>query len=397
MPAHQVCQKFFRDSLLPFHKYRQNALLDATTALINGASLSLTSIGRFMPGGAQVKNKIKRADRLLGNQALQKDVPLIFSNIISMLTSRLSLCVIAVDWSGYPTQDFHILRASLVCDGRSIPLLSQVVASDMQQNAVVQSDFLSALSDAIGSDKKVIIITDAGFRNTWFRQVKMLGWDFIGRVRGAVLLNLHSEGDRWRRGETLTAAKEPISLGAGSLARDKKSRCDGYFYLHKQAPKMRKNKRARGRLFSAKTEKEQREAGREPWLIFTSTTEFEPRKIMKLYSRRMQIEQNFRDEKSERYGLGLRTSYSRSAGRLLVLSLLATLSTIVMWLLGYHAENRGLHLRYQANSIKSRRVISYLTLAKNILRHSSLILRQLLPDEVLNHLAHSYQNMVMIY
>jgi hypothetical protein len=397
MPAYQVCQKFFRDSLLPFHKYRQNALLDATTAIVNGASLSLTSIGRFMPGGAQVKNKIKRADRLLGNQALQKDVPLIFSNIISMLTSRLSLCVIAVDWSGYPTQDFHVLRASLVCDGRSIPLLSQLVTSDKQQNAEIQSAFLSALSHAIGPDKKVIIITDAGFRNTWFRQVKALGWDFIGRVRGAVLFNLHSEGDRWRRGETLTAAKEAVCLGPGSPARDKKSRCDGYFYLHKQAPKMRKNKRARGRLFSAKTEKEQREAGREPWLIFTSTTEFEPRKIMKLYSRRMQIEQNFRDEKSERYGLGLRTSYSRSAGRLSVLSLLATLSTIVMWLLGYHAENKGLHLRYQANSIKSRRVISCLTLAKNILRHSSLVLRQLLPDEVLNHLARSYRNMVMIY
>ncbi len=63
---------------------------------------------------------------------------------------------------------------------------------------------------------------------------------------------------------------------------------------------------------------------------------------MKLYSRRMQIEQNFRDEKSERFGFGLRASYSRSAGRIQVLSLLATLSTIVLWLLGFHAENKGI-------------------------------------------------------
>lgn len=76
---------------------------------------------------------------------------------------------------------------------------------------------------------------------------------------------------------------------------------------------------------------------------------FKPREIMKLYRRRMQIEQNFRDEKSERFGFGLRASYSRSAERIQVLSLLATLSTIVLWLLGYHAENKGLHLRYQAN------------------------------------------------
>ena len=397
MPAYQVCQKFFRDSLMPLHKYRQNALLDATTAIVNGASLSLTSIGRYLPGCSQVKNKIKRVDRLLGNQSLQKEVPSMFSNIIAMLTRRLSLCVIAVDWSGYPTQDFHVLRASLVCDGRSIPLLSQVVTSDMQQNPCVQAAFLNALSSAIGADKKVIIITDAGFRNTWFRHVKSLGWDFIGRVRGAVQLSLDKEGDKWVRSEQLKTGRVPLALGAGTLAKDRKSQCRGYFYLHKAAPKMRKNKRSRGRAYSVRTEEEQRQAGREPWLIFTSTEEFEPRRIMKLYSRRMQIEQNFRDEKSERYGMGLRASYSRSAGRLLIISLLATLSTIVLWVLGYHAENKGLHLRYQANSIKSRRVISYLTLAKNILRHSSLILKQLRPDEVLGHLARSYRNMVMIY
>ncbi len=118
---------------------------------------------------------------------------------------------------------------------------------------------------------------------------------------------------------------------------------------------------------------------------------------MKLYSRRMQIEQNFRDEKSERFGFGLRASYSRSAGRIQVLSLLATLSTIVLWLLGFHAENKGLHLRYQANSIKSRRVISYLTLAKNILRHSPLMLRRISLKDVLNNLTRVYHKMVLVY
>ncbi len=117
MPARQVCQNFFHDALAPFHKYRQNALLDATIALINGASLTLTSIGRYLPGLARVKNKIKRVDRLLGNESLHRDIPLIFNNIIAMLTSQLSLCVIAVDWSGYSSQEHHVLRASLLCDG----------------------------------------------------------------------------------------------------------------------------------------------------------------------------------------------------------------------------------------------------------------------------------------
>lgn len=101
--------------------------------------------------------------------------------------------------------------------------------------------------------------------------------------------------------------------------------------------------------------------------------------------------------RKERFGFGLRVSYSRSAGRMLVLSLLATLTTAVMWLLGYHAENKGLHLRYQANSMKSRRVISYLTLAENVLRHSPLIIKLTELDAVLNHFAKTYRNMVLVY
>ncbi len=125
--------------------------------------------------------------------------------------------------------------------------------------------------------------------------------------------------------------------------------------------------------------------------------DFKPRQVMKLYSRRMQIEQNFSDEKSERFGFGLRASYSQGAGRLSVLSLLATLSSIVLWLIGFHAENKGIHLNYQANSIKSRRVISHLTLAKNVLRHSPLILFEIVLNQTLKYLAKIYQNMVLIY
>ncbi|EBZ4888461.1 IS4 family transposase [Salmonella enterica subsp. enterica serovar Bredeney] len=397
MSARQVCQNFFCDALVPFHKYRQNALLDATIALINGASLTLTSIGRYLPGTAQVKNKIKRVDRLLGNVSLHHDIPLIFRNIISMLTNRLSLCVIAVNWSGYPSQEYHVLRASLICDGRSLPLLSWIVPSEKQQNAKVRQAFLNTLFEAVNPKARGIIVTDAGFQNDWFRHIKSPGWDFIGRIRGNVRMRLDSKGEYWFRRQELQASTKPEYLGPGMLARSKYTRCDGHFYLHKKEPKGRKNKRSRCGIARPSQIKDARSAAKEPWLIFSSTNNFKPREIMKLYSRRMQIEQNFRDEKSERFGFGLRASYSRSAGRVLVLSLLATLSTIVLWLIGYHAENQGLHLRYQANSIKTRRVISYLTLAENVFRHSPLILKRTVLSTVLNHLARTYQNMVLVY
>ncbi|EAN8471452.1 IS4 family transposase [Salmonella enterica] len=397
MPARHVCQNFFRDALAPLHKYRQNALLDATIALINGASLTLTSIGRYLPGTAQVKNKIKRVDRLRGNESLHRNIPLIFRNIIAMLTSQLSLCVIAVDWSGYPSQEHHVLRASLICDGCSIPLLRWIVPSEKQQNAKVQQAFLNTLAEAVNPEARVIIVTDAGFQNAWFRHIESLGWDFIGRIRGNIQMRLEAKGEYWFRRQELQASSKPEYLGPGTLARSEYARCDGHFYLHKKEPKGRKNKRSRCGIARPSQLKDASPAAKEPWLIFNSTDDFKPRVIMKLYSRRMQIEQNFRDEKSERFGFGLRASYSRSAGRVLALSLLATLSTIVLWLVGYHAENKGLHLRYQANSVRIWRVITYLTLAENVLRQSPLILKRTVLRTVLNHLARTYQNMVLVY
>lgn len=210
-------------------------------------------------------------------------------------------------------------------------------------------------------------------------------------------MRLDSKGEYWFRRQELQASSKPEYLEPGTLARSEYARCDGHFYLHKKEPKGQKNRRSRCRIERKSQIRDGHSSAKEPWLIFSSTNDFKPREIMKLYSRRMQIEQNFRDEKSERFGFGLRASYSRSAGRMLVMSLLATLRTIVLWLIGYHAENKGLHLRYQANSLKSRRVISYLTLAENILRHSPLILRRTVLSTVLNHFARTYRSMVLVY
>ncbi|EBY2668414.1 hypothetical protein DVF23_16940 [Salmonella enterica subsp. enterica serovar Teko] len=35
MPARQACQNFFRDTLAPFHKYRQHVFLDTMTLAQN--------------------------------------------------------------------------------------------------------------------------------------------------------------------------------------------------------------------------------------------------------------------------------------------------------------------------------------------------------------------------
>ncbi|MER3384481.1 IS4 family transposase [Pectobacterium aroidearum] len=391
MPASQVCHKFFSQSLNSLHQYRKNALLDMTVALTRGASLSLTSIGRYLPGPARVKHKIKRVDRHLNSDLMFSDVPAVYQKLVSRLTRSLSLCVIAVDWSGYPSSELSVLRASLLCDGRAIPLMSKVISSQYQNNATVQNEFLDQMAAAIGKDKQVIVVTDADFRSSWFHHIRSLGWHFVGRVRGSLYFQIIGD-EEWRMARDITSGAKSCYLGFGRLARNASRDCLGHFYtVHKRSTGRKGNQPF------PKTDKMYRKSAGEPWLLFTSLMGYKPREIVKIYSRRMQIEQNFRDEKSERYGLGLRASKSRGEKRISVLCLVATLYSIIMWLTGYYLESKGINRWFQANSEKSRRVLSYLTLSENVIRQSPRTLSGMNPDRVYDEMASSYRNIIMMY
>ncbi|HEI8776627.1 TPA: transposase, partial [Enterobacter cloacae] len=139
-----------------------------------------------------------------------------------------------------------------------------------------------------------------------------------------------------------------------------------------------------------------RSSAREPWLLFSNAEGLEPHQIMALYSRRMQIEQNFRDDKSPRFGFGLRLSRSQGKGRLEVLNMVAAMASLVMWLAGYRAERQCLHWHYQASSIRHRRVLSYLSLAEEVIRHEPGKVRRLNIVNEMKKLGKEYSNMVMV-
>lgn len=396
MPARLLCQSFFQDALAPLHLYRQKALTDAVSAVINGASLSLTSIGRHLPGQACVKHKIKRIDRLLGNTHLHDEVSVVFTQITRRLVKNMSRVFILVDWTSYPSESFQLLRASLACDGRSLPLMSIVVPKAQQASSVVHKRLLDSLAHCFSQGTEVTIIADAGFHGLWFHQVSSRGWTYICRVRGN---HYYRTGTEWKKvmdaGEKAT--NKPRYLGEGLLGKNSHARHKGHFYLYKEKAKGRKNHRPKYVRPRGSLEKQGRGFAKAPWLIFTNTTQYTARQIMKIYSRRMQIEQNFRDEKNSRYGFGLKEGMSHSAGRLSVLSLIATLASIIMWLCGYHYENKGLHRRYQANTIKHRRVLSLLKLAENILRHSPRLFARTPLAKSLEQLSQRYIEMILVY
>ncbi|MGR3890717.1 hypothetical protein FW764_28070 [Pseudomonas sp. 1152_12] len=72
----------------------------------------------------------------------------------------------------------------------------------------------------------------------------------------------------------------------------------------------------------------------------------------------MQIEEDFRDVKSEHLGLGLNLHRSQCPKRIEVLLLITALANYLIFLPGLQARENQLERRYQSNSLKERRVLS---------------------------------------
>jgi len=93
--------------------------------------------------------------------------------------------LIVVDWSSLSADMcWHWLRASVVVEGRSITLYEEVHPRSHLAAYTVHKRFLERLDCVLPAQQSApIVLTDAGFRGTWFALVRAQGWDWVGRIR----------------------------------------------------------------------------------------------------------------------------------------------------------------------------------------------------------------------
>jgi hypothetical protein len=142
------------------------------------------SMGRGIDSKAHEKYSIKRADRLCSNTNLSIESYSIYGSICKHFSRISTRPVILVYWSDLDKYGHHfLLRSSLVFDGRPISLYQEVHSIKTKEKRATHNTFLTRLK-ALISDKVIpIIVTDAGFKVPWFRQLLKLEWDFVGRTR----------------------------------------------------------------------------------------------------------------------------------------------------------------------------------------------------------------------
>ena len=94
-----------------------------------------------------------------------------------------------------------------------------------------------------------------------------------------------------------------------------------------------------------------------PWCLATTLVDTSPREVVRIYGRRFQCEETFRDLKDRRYGYGLRFTRIKESCRRDRCILAFVLAYVVQTVLGVLSEHLGLDRELRANT-ESRRTHS---------------------------------------
>ena len=383
-PVVPLLSRWLRRACPAVHAVRATAVVTGVEALVLGAKLALTHLGRNLRSAAFPKHSIKRVDRLLGNRHLHAERPLVYRALAHRLLAATPRPVLLIDWadcgSGDVRRRWLLLRAAVPLGGRAVPIYEEVHPLARYNKPRTHRRFLRHLRAALPAACSPILVTDAGFRGPWFREVERYGWDWVGRVRNQVKYRLargaaDGASGAWATTRALypAATPRPRHLGRAVLARRQSYACELYLVRqYRRGPG--RPRRAHGRSAAARR---CRRLHKDPWLLATSLphTGGAARRVVALYALRMRIEEGIRDTKDVRWGFGLRDARSRRAERVEVLLLVAALGALACWLAGLAAEARAWGRHFQVNTVRRRAVLSTVFVGRQLLRSLRFRLR----------------------
>ncbi len=354
------------------HRARTQALVRIVDALLRGGKLALTHLGRHRGGTAFVKHHIKAVDRLLGNRHLHRERTGVYRALARTLLRGLARPTIVVDWADCELdRELLILKAALPIGGRAVSIYEEVHPLRRYNSPKTHRRFLRQLNAVLPDACRPIIVTDAGFRGPWFREVQSYEWDWVGRIRNRIKY-FRPETGRWCYTHSLYREATPRvrHLGERCLSRRHRYWCRLYLVrTYRRGPGRPRKRRSYGTNDTL-----YRRLHRAPWLLATSLPHRRGTAslVKRLYTRRMQIEETFRDLKNHRWGFGLRYARTASPMRLEVLLLLGVLATFVLWLLGLAATAHRWMRHFQANTERRHTVLSTVFLGREMLRSHRL-------------------------
>lgn len=305
------------------------SLSNAVQGIICSASLALSVIGKALATaqGLNSKHATKQVDRLFSNEKIS--LVLFFSNWVSFLVKARSKILVSLDWTEFDKDGHATLALNLITShGRATPMLwktyEKSTLKDQQTN--YEMAMLKLLKNLLPSGcNQVIILADRGFGSVNFYDfIQSIGFDFVIRFRGNITMtfqNVSKPASEWLLNKAKLFANVGLTLSQ-------------YFVPSVVCVQDKKMKGA--------------------WYLASSLTGTKARTLIKYYGRRFTCEENFRDIKDIRFGMGLSSVSIKSAERRDRILLASAIAVTLLTILGAAGEAIGLDRLLKVNTVKTR-------------------------------------------
>lgn len=255
------------------------------------------------------KSALKRLDRWINNPGVS--VTAAMKPLVAAWTKkRRKRLVISVDW--VDIRSYKTLVAAAAIKGRAVWLLwKSVPKSGLNLNTNrIEEEVIFELRQLLPAGLKVVILADRGFhKSRLFTYCQRLKFDYIIRIKS----EYHVAAKRFKG----CLAQLPVKPGTARFWTQ---------VVCGKRPRVTQNIV----VFYCRNLPEKRD---EPWFLATSLTGT-PRQMVKLYAKRMGIEECFRDKKNVNNGWGLRHMRLHTARALDHLLLILAIAYLILCGLG---------------------------------------------------------------
>jgi hypothetical protein len=313
--------------------YHVESLSNAVFGALFSNRLSISAIGRSFAKhtGRCPKHAIKQVDRLVGNSSVSTKE--MFYGICHTAVGARRKIEVSLDWTEYGYSDQSRITINMITKhGRATPLVwvSAVKSKLKNHRTQYEKKALRLLAASLAEGIEVIVVADRGFGSIGlFRYIKeRLGWDYVIRIKGCI--------EVYDEQHPLGRKTEELRLVRGA------------------APRMLSSvwltlKKYRLAALVAVWDKDMKE----PWYLATSLA-VASQEVVKYYSRRFTCEEQYRDEKDDRFGAGSKETRVGSIERRDMLTLIHAIATIILTVVGAAGELIGYDRRLRANTEKYR-------------------------------------------
>jgi len=313
------------------HAKRVGSVASATLGALEAASLSIHAIGHGLAEADDLnaKHAIKQVDRLLSNTGVV--VWDLFALWVPYKLGDRSEAVVVLDWTDFDHDNQSTIAIHMLTShGRATPLLwKTVMKTELKDNRnLFEDQLLQRLREVTPVGVKVTVLADRGFGDhKLYEEMKLLEFDYVIRFKGNVTV-ASEDGERRTAAGWVPDSGRPLLLRAATVTQSD--------YAVPAVVCV------------------QAKAMKEPWCLATSLSTAAASEVVKLYGRRFTIEENFRDTKDIRFGMGLSATRIKDPARRDRLLLIGALATALLTLLGAAGESLGMDRMLKANTSKKR-------------------------------------------